>query len=329
VNGKETVRKAVHMGRPERVPLLYACSLDRSDIVNVEVVRHFLGPDGDVSEWGFEWARIDRSLAMGQPRTALLGSWDDLGKLRVPDPSDSSRFDKIRAARERYGDGRYYKANFSLSGFAVMSMLRGFNAMMEDLAAERSRVEDLADLVFGFEEEIIRRVREHGYDAVGLADDWGTQQGLFIAPSMWRDIFKPRYRRQIEIAHGCGLDVYLHSCGNIFDIVPDLVEIGLDILNPGQPDINNVPELGRRFGGKICFACPVSYQTTGISGSREEIFAQVKEYVDHLGRFGGGLVGIIPEDSQGLGLSRENLDAMVEAFTLYGTYAKGPDGGAP
>jgi len=327
VSGKELVRKAVHMRNPERVPLLYACSLDRSDIVNVEVVRHFLGPDKNISEWGFEWVHIDRNLAMGQPRTALVGSWDDIGKLRAPDPADPARFEKIRAAREQYGDGKYYKANFSLSGFAIMSLLRGFNAMMEDLHSNRDRVEQLADIVFGFEEEVIRRVRDHGYDAVGLADDWGTQQGLFIAPAMWREIFKPRYRRQIEIAHGLGLDVYLHSCGRIFDIVPDLIDIGLDILNPGQPDINGVPELGRRFGGKICFACPVSYQTTGISGSRDDIFAQVKGYVDHLGRFGGGLIGIIPEDSAGLGLTRERLDSMVEAFTLYGAYAKARDGG--
>jgi uroporphyrinogen decarboxylase len=327
MSSKELVRKAVHMRNPERVPLLYPWSLDRSDVVNVEVVRHFLGPDRNISEWGFEWVNIDRSLAMGQPKTALVESWDDLGKIRVPDPADPARFEKIGAARERYGDGKYYKANFILSGFTLMSLLRGFNAIMEGLHTDRDRVEELADIVFGFEEEVIRRVRGHGYDAIGLADDWGTQQGLFISPSMWREVFKPRYRRQIEIAHRFGLDVYLHSCGYIYDIVPDLIDIGLDILNPGQPDINRVPELGRRFGGKICFACSVSYQTTGISGSRDDILAQVKSYVDHLGSFGGGLIGIIPEDSEGLGVTRERLDTMVEAFGLYGAYSKNRDGG--
>jgi len=325
MNGKELVRKAVHWQNPERVPLLFACSLERSDIVNVEVVRHFLGPEKNRSEWGFEWVQIDRSLAMGQPKAALIKTWDDLGRLNIPDPCDPARFDRIREARAAYGDGKYYKANFSLSGFAIMSLLRGFPAMMEDLTTERDKVEALADIVFGFEEQVIGQVREHGYDAVGLADDWGTQQALLISPSMWRDIFKPRYRRQIELAHRCGLDVYLHSCGYIADIVPDLVDIGLDILNPGQPDINGVQDLGRRFGGKVCFACPVSYQTTGISGSRAEVFAQVKEYVNCLGGFGGGLIGIIPEDSKGLGLTEERLDEMVEAFTLYGSYGRDRD----
>jgi uroporphyrinogen decarboxylase len=321
MNSKERVKKAIKRQGPDQVPLLFAYSLQDSDVINVEVVRHFTGENRDKSEWGFEWARSDESLVMGKPKRACIMDWEDLADFRAPDPYDETRFDKIRTTREKYGDDRYYKANFILSGFSVMTMLRGFSSLMEDLYLDRENVEKLADVVFGFEEDVIRQAARHGYDAIGLADDWGTQSGLLISPDLWREIFKPRYARQIELAHRCGLDVYLHSCGYIYDIVGDLVEIGLDIINPGQPDINDVVRLGRDFGGKICFACPVSYQTTGVSGSRDDIFRQVRDYVANLGCFTGGLIGIIPEDSKGLGLTQEKLDAMTEAFRLYGNYS--------
>jgi uroporphyrinogen-III decarboxylase len=212
------------------------------------------------------------------------------------------------------GDDKYYKANFVLSGFGIMTALRGFSETMEDLCLERENLEKLADKVFGFEEGVIELLKPQGFDAVGFADDWGTQKGLFISPQLWREVFKPRYRRQIELAHNCGLDLYFHSCGYIYDIIPDLIEIGLDILNPGQPNLNNIRRMGELFSGKICFACPVSYQTTGISGSKEEIYREIGELVERLGNRNGGLIGIVPTDIIGLGAKPENIRYMLDAF---------------
>jgi uroporphyrinogen-III decarboxylase len=321
VTSKERVKRAVKMQGPDKVPMLYAYTLEKSDVVNVEVIRHFMGPEKKYSEWGFEWSHIEKNLAMGQPKESVIKSWNDLEKFKAPDPSDLTRFDRIKAAREKYGDDKYYKANFSLSGFAILTMLRGFNNIMEDMYVEREYFDQLADIVFKFEEEIIKQVKDYGYDAIGLADDWGMQSSLFISPDKWREIFKPRYKRQIELAHRYGLDVYLHSCGYIYDIIGDLVEIGLDIINPGQPGINDVKRMGESFGGKICFSCPVSYQTTGITGNKDDIYADVREYVECLGSYNGGLIGIIPEDNKSLGLTQEKLDYMVEAFNTVGKYS--------
>jgi hypothetical protein len=92
-------------------------------------------------------------------------------------------------------------------------------------------------------------------------------------------------------------------------------------LNPGQPNINGIPKMGENFSGKMCFACPVSYQTTGISGTKEEIYGEVKELVDCLGNRGGGLIGHIPTDIIGLGAKPENIDYMLDAFkTFYKPY---------
>jgi hypothetical protein len=308
---KETVFKAITRTGPERIPLLYAYSLEKSDIINIPVVNHFL--DGGASEWGFEWEHLDNALLMGQPKQPVIENYAQMESCPFPDPYNPSRFAHVKAIMDKYGPDRYYKANFVLSGFAIISMLRGFSNVMEDFYLNGEALDRLCGIVFGFENDVIRQAASHGFSAIGLADDWGTQESLLISPSMWRDVFKPRYKEQIKLAHSLGLHVYMHSCGYIFDIIGDLIEIGLDILNPGQPDINNVPEMGRQFAGKICFACPPSYQTTSISGSKEDLAAQIRQYKSCLIK-NGGLIGIIPEDSAPLGITDEMFREMEKNF---------------
>jgi uroporphyrinogen decarboxylase len=319
MGSRELVKKAIRFQRPERIPVTNPYDWSQSDIVNVDVVHNFLGPNKRNSEWGFEWAHLENSLMMGQPKEPIIKTWDDLDRYRPPDPHDPKRFDAMRKTKAEWGDDKYYKANFVLSGFCVMSFLRGFSECLEDLYLERENIERLADAVFGFEEEVIKLLKPQGFDCVHLADDWGTQESLFISPKLWREVFKPRYKRQIELAHQCGLDVYFHCCGYIFDIIADFIEIGLDVLNPGQPNINNIKRMGENFSGKLCFACPVSYQTTGISGTKEDIYREVKEMIDYLGNRNGGLIGLVPVDIVNLGAKQENVAYIVDAFrTQYG-----------
>ena len=321
-NARETVKKAVRFQSPERIPLLFATSLEKSDIVNIPVVRHFIGEGGRFSEWGFEWENLNGDLAMGQPKNQVITDYDMLENYRPPKADDTDRFQKTIEMMAQYGADKYYKANFNLSGFAIMTMLRGFSQVMEDFYLAREALETLCDMVFDFECEVIKRLPSYGFDAVGFADDWGTQNSLFIPPELWRQVFKPRYAKQYDLAHSLGLDVYLHSCGYIFDIIPDLIEIGLDILNPGQPDINGVERMGKEFGGKICFSCPVSYQTTAITGSKDDIRAQIASYINCLGCFNGGLIGIIPEDSASLGISDESFKYMEMLYRTTGSISR-------
>ncbi len=319
MTGKELVKKAIHFDNPERIPLSNPYDLSASDIVNVEVVRNFLGPDKRHSEWGFEWSHLENDLTMGQAKIPVIKNSEDLQRYRVPDPFDPTRFEPMAAARSMWGEGKYYKANFVLSGFGIMSFLYGFSEIMEALYLDRDFVEKLADVVFGFEESLFEPAARAGFSAISLADDWGMQESLLISPKLWREVFKPRYRRQVELAHSLGLDVYFHCCGYIFDIIPDFIEIGVDILNLGQPNINGIRRLGEEFSGKICFGCPVSYQTTGISGTRDDIRNEVRDLVRYLGNKGGGLIGLIPTDIIGLGAKRANIDYMLEAFAEFGS----------
>jgi uroporphyrinogen decarboxylase len=317
MTGKERVKRAIRMDHPDRVPILYFnADKDESDIVIADVVRHFDGLGKDHSEWGFTWVRHDET--MGQPKETLIKSWGDEISLKIPDPLDSDRFNEANQMMRQYPD-KYYLASLVLSGFTVMSALRGFKELLEDLYDEEEQVGHLADLVFGFEEQVIAISGEKGFDGVAFYDDWGTQSSLIISPSMWRTFFKPRYQRQFALAHEKGLDVYFHSCGMIWELIPDLIEIGVDMLNISQPNLYDISKLGSEFGGKVCFVCPVSYQTTAISGNRQDIFNDARALIDHLGKFQGGFVAYV-EQYESIGMSDMNYRSCIEAFKKYGKY---------
>ena len=120
-----------------------------------------------------------------------------------------------------------------------------------------------------------------------------------------------------KCSHSKNLFVYYHSCGQISPIVADLIEVGVDILNIAQPNLYDIPKLGRDYGGQVCFECPVSYQTTSITGSPADIYRDVEEIVTSLGRFNGGLIGYV-EEYESIGMPEENYQACVNAFREIG-----------
>jgi uroporphyrinogen decarboxylase len=314
---RDEVFKAIERRSPAYVPVyFFNRDQDRSDVVAADVQFHFMGPGKDSSEWGFTWERLDET--MGQPKSYLIQDWLDLKHFVVPDPVNPERFKAIPEFTRMFAD-RYRLAALGLSGFTTMWCLRGFDRLMIDLVLEPERVKELADLVFGFEERLINELPRFNFDAVAFFDDWGTQKGTLISPSSWREVFKPYYAHQFELVHRLGMHVYFHCCGQIMDIIPDLIEIGVDILNISQPNLYDIPELGRLFGGKVCFICPVSYQTTCITGTRQQIFDDVRVLVSSLGSFNGGLLGYV-EEYHSIGMSEDNYQACVEAFCQLGRY---------
>ena len=318
MNAKERVKKAMRFGCPDRVPMLYFnCDKELSDILLLRVGMNFMGEHEDTSEWGFTWERLDKT--MGQPNSQVLTDWSMLDEFQTPKINPSERFAHIEAEKRRYGEDKYLLANMELTGFTIMSFLRGFAEIISDMVFEPENVGRLADIVFGFETKLLPHIAAQGLDGVAFFDDWGMQSNLIISPAMWREHFKWRYKQQFDEAHRLGLDVYFHSCGYIYPIIEDLIEAGVDMLNISQPNLYDIEKLGRDYGGKVCFVCPVSYQTVSISGTRADIFDAVETLVKNLGNHGGGLIGYIEEYSS-IGMSRENYQSCIDAFTKYGEY---------
>jgi hypothetical protein len=268
-------------------------------------------------EWGCVWETMDDTV--GQVRVRPLADWSALDSYQPPDPYAPGRVEAAQRVRMQlqhlYVNG---KSGFAL--FERMHFLRGYQAILEDLYLERDKVERLADLVLDFNLAIIDRWAgaQPGWkvDGIYFTDDWGTQDGLMIRPEMWREIFKPRYAAMFQRCHDHGMDVIYHSCGNIFDIIPDLIEVGVDALHPVQPGPLNLEEVGRQFRGQVCFMGGIDTRGAMRTGTPEQVKEHVLTCIEGLGTSKGGYV-CCPSTTILADVPLENIRAMLEAAAEY------------
>jgi uroporphyrinogen decarboxylase len=153
-------------------------------------------------------------------------------------------------------------------------------------------------------------------DAVMFGDDWGDQRGVIVGPERWRRFFKARWAKLYDAVHRAGKLVITHCCGNITDIVPDAVEIGLDVLESCQPEAMNVYELKRRYGRRLTFWGGLGSQSIIPFGTPAAIRREVRRLCRDLGR-GGGYI-LAPAKSLQPETPTANAVAVVEAFTHQG-----------
>jgi uroporphyrinogen decarboxylase len=169
--------------------------------------------------------------------------------------------------------------------------LRGMEQLLCDMISSPGYAAILFDRVTAITTEMAEAVTGAGADILWLADDFGTQRDLMMSPDMWRDWFKGRLARVVQAAKAKnpGILAALHSDGKIDPIIPDLIDIGIDILNPLQPECMDGGEIKRRFGDRLSFWGGIGTQTTMPFGSPEEVRRAVRSLIRGVGA-GGGLL---------------------------------------
>jgi len=289
---KEIVKRSVHFQNPPRLPRFWFYGREEdSDAVMVHLRKWYDGPTQKEAELGFTWLQNSSDhMTMGIPENYPLKDWDNFDhyvQSVLPNPYAPDRFDEFDS--KDFGD-RYVIGDLYLSGFTSMWLVRSFDEVFYDMAEEPEQLEQLADVIFENEMEIIRQCPAHGIDCIGFADDIGMQNGMMMSPETWRKYFKERLHKQFDLCHELGMDVYFHTCGYVAPVLDDLVEIGVDILDLGQIYLNDVEDISRRFCGRVCFSQPIDYQTVGLSGTKEEIYAEAKYLMDKLLNESGGVI---------------------------------------
>ena len=311
MTAKELVNKAIRFARPDRIPILFK-DRDLQTTTDGDIMLFDLSIIQDnVSEWGYRWHRMDDGT-MGQPEEPIIRTWDDLTTYSFPELNLSVRTKGVDQFKEEAQD-RYILVSLGISGFNTYMFIRGFQNTMIDLVTECPEGMGLLDKILDFENQLITLTAQLGFDGFHFYDDWGTQDSLIVSPELWRKLLKPRYKAQIDHAHRLGLDAWFHSCGNITSIVDDFHEIGVDVINISQPNVVDIPEVGKSLRGKQCFMAPISYQTVSISGTPDEIRQEARRLYVNLGTEDGGFIGYV-EDYHSLGMSEQNLSACVAAF---------------
>lgn len=318
----QRVENAIEFHRPDRVPVVFwNCDQAEGDVM---VYHLSLGVPGDgtvnawdwsTNEWGYRLEKLGDGT-MGHPVEPYYRQLPHADRILVPALRESERMSAVPAFFDLCED-RYRLASLDLSGFTVYTLLRGFENAMQDFLLQPDGFAALFDRILDFECDLMRMAARHGFDGIHLADDWGTQSGLMISPGMWRRLFKPRYARQFAAAHDLGLHVWYHCCGEFLELMEDFHEIGVDVLNISQPNVNDIPEVGRRLRGRQCFMMPISYQTVSIQGTPEEIHAEAQRLYDLLAVPEGGFIGYVEEYGV-MGMSAANYRACGEAFRKLG-----------
>jgi uroporphyrinogen decarboxylase len=196
--------------------------------------------------------------------------------------------------------------------FGLEQALTNILLAPELIEAATTKVEEFT---LGCLHEIFRRY-PGAVDAVGCGDDYGTQGGLLVGPDPVRRLFMPSLKRHYDLAHARGVMGYHHSCGAVFDIIPALIDAGVQVLNPIQTSAVGMDpaRLKREFGHTLCFHGAIDIQQTLVTGTPAEVRAEVRNRIDTLGP-GGYILApshILQPDSP-----PANILAMYEEAAAY------------
>ena len=243
-----------------------------------------------------QWGAIQRVGAGGKYLEYIRApledaTLDDLAEYPYPGPDRLIDDPDLPAKVQRLKDEGYYVQAGMEQPYKTAWRIRGMHQNLMDYANNREFKNALYDRIFETAEEVMRRVAAAGVDQFGIGGDIATQDRLIMGPKNWLEVDHPRLARLIEIGRSIkpDLHIFIHSDGNIMQIMDDLIEIGYDVINPIQPECMDPVEVKRHWGDRICLhGC----------GSIQQVlpFGTVQDVVDHVNHIisncavGGGLI---------------------------------------
>ena len=324
MTGREIVQASLAFAGPERIamtlPVPYPHDVVGAGIRRCRAVDEWRW-DGtrwlQTDEWGNLWCRV-REVGGGEViHGAIEDGWSLLDQYVWPDLDAAGRYDDAAAVFSANSD-RYRLGSLPGFPFAIARYMRRMEVFLADILLEPQQAMRLLQHVTDLLERCIHHYAEIGADGVFFCEDWGTQDRLLVSPSTWREVFRPGFRQLCDAARSRGLSVWMHSCGHIYEIIEDLVEVGVAVLQFDQPELHGVDNLARDFGGRVNFWCPVDIQRSLQARDAATIESAARELVAKLGCYGGGFIAGYYGDNAGIGLDRQWQEIACRAFVRYG-----------
>lgn len=321
---REIVERAITFSKPPRLPMKF-------DVVGVndcyDVWTH--DPTGwtwafkerAADEWGCVWERTEVSNT-GQVVGHPLQDWSRLADYQWPDPDDPRRYrdfeEQIAGA-----DDRFVMFCFGNGIFERLHMIHGMTETLIDFYEEPDKIHEVIERILDHHLRVFRncaRIARGRMHAAAMADDWGMQDRAFISTELFRQFFKPRYKRWFDEIKAAGMHPWMHSCGHVNELIEELIDCGLEVINLQQPNTVGIEDIGRRYRGRICFESIVDTQSTLPRGSYEEIRAQAHRLVDEWGTPDGGFIASDYNDAEAIGVTTDRRRVMFAAFAEKGGY---------
>ena len=307
MNRRDLVKAAIAHESTERVPYCFTFTPGGE-----ERLRELIGPqsaesyaDNDIIQIGAPWWNWHdlgpEWQEMETPRTTPTvtgrGSYEDF-------------FDKLRMFRD-YSD-KYILVLIYGSHFEKAYFSRGIENFVADMAGDPPFARSLLNRIIEKNMVMLENfLCAPEIDGVLLGSDWGSQVDLLMSPATWEEMIRPGEQREYDLVHNYGKDVWVHSCGNVERIIPSLVEMGLDVLNPVQPECMDLAALKAQHGDKLAFWGGISTQQTLPFGTPDEVKQEVREVRRLMSQDGGYILA--PAQSIQEDVPAENIVALVEA----------------
>lgn len=282
-----------------------------------------LPADGWVDEWGI--GHIPSALAhfssMYHPMqhfTTPQEVWD----FPVPDVLSDYRWEGVAEQIRQIKEAGYLAVYSAIQVFEPAWYLRGLENMLVDLYEENEIGQACLERVCRIQKLVSARMAEMGADMIVFGDDVGTQKSMMMSREIWNDQIRFTMERCISAAKRVNPELlaYYHSDGNILDIIPDLIEIGVDVLNPIQPECMDPVAIKAQYGDKLSFWGTIGTQTTMPFGSVVEVEQTTRHMIETVGK-GGGLV-IAPTHLLEPEVPLENIEAFYRTVRQYGVYSQ-------
>jgi uroporphyrinogen decarboxylase len=276
-------------------------------------------------EWG-----IKRKLGSKRPGSMLRQfyfvhhPWEDfkevseVNNLELPDLDKPGRFDQAIQIVKDYNENRVIFGNLGHCQWTKAWELRGMITLMKDLHTNPKMAEAILDKLNAYYLKVIDTLLDIGAEAIRFSEDWGNNKSMFISPAMWRKFFKPRYKKLFNKAKKRGCFIFFHSDGNITPIVGDLVDIGIDILNPVQPECMDQIAVKEKYGDKITIDTGISVQKTLPFGTKEDVKKETLSALKHLAPGGGFVYGTSHYALYDVPI--ENIVTLYETCKKHGKY---------
>lgn len=271
-------------------------------------------------EWGIGWHSVPYETPFGLGRyTEIeqhpLAEDRAIETYRAPDPMRPELYLDAEKTLRNFHDEYYIAGVTVCTIFETAWALRGYARLLTDFIEMPELAERILEIPYRYHLAAALKLTEMGVDMIWIGDDVGTQRGMLISPRVWRRFMKPRMAHFIASlkAINPAIKVAYHSDGDVRLIIPDLIEIGLDVLNPIQPACMDPAELKRRYGRNLCFWGTIDEQGTLPFGSAADVRAEVLTRLQTVGHDGGLIIG--PTHHVQLDTPMENFWAMVNSIT--------------
>lgn len=268
-------------------------------------------------EYGNLWGRLPGDFGGGEVLYGALQSWDDLKNYEMPNLSAKENFAHIKSEFDAKPD-KFKMCMLPGFPFAIMRYIRKMEYFLEDLLTDPDKVMILNEMVTKELLGMIDNFAAAGCEGIFTCEDWGTQDRLLISPAMWRELFKPTLKVIFDRIHEHGMYVIMHSCGYIWEILGDLVTMGVDVMQLDSPELMGLDRVNELFGKSVTLFSSVDIQKILPTRNVPLVRERARYMIDSFCSKGGGLIVKDYGDYETIQIDKASVSAMHEEFVKYG-----------